>query len=141
MQVQGMTLILKMAVDALPLLVFAFIPIGMMQVVGPKEGLSGRVGAESGDKGILPGTVAGALAPRGSLLGLAIMVGIFRPGAGIGAPVAFVTSWSIWGITRLPLEVGLLGLRFTLVRLLSTAIFPLVGGFVTKAFSSWLKLE
>ena len=125
----------------MPLLVFEFIAIGMMQVVVPRDGLSHWVGAESGFKGIILGTIAGALTPGGSLVGLAVMGGLFRSGAGTGTLVAFMTSWSIWGITRLPLEVGLLGWRFTLVRLLSTAIFPIIGGFVAKAFCSWVVFE
>jgi hypothetical protein len=53
----------KMFLSILPLLIFAFIIAGMVQVLIPREFIIKYLGAESGFKGIMIGCVAGALTP------------------------------------------------------------------------------
>jgi hypothetical protein len=48
--------------------------------------------------------------------------------------VAFLTGWSLWAIARLPMEVGILGWKFTMVRLATTFFFPPVAGWLAHAF-------
>ena len=52
-------------IQILPLLVLAFIVAGMVQALLPREMVASWVGAESGLKGIMIGTVAGSLTPGG----------------------------------------------------------------------------
>ena len=59
----GLKSAMRMTVEILPLLIFAFIVAGYVQVLIPKELLSKWVGAESGLRGILIGTFAGGLTP------------------------------------------------------------------------------
>ena len=122
-----------MVVDILPLLICAFIVAGMVQVLLPQELLARWVGAESGFKGIILGTVAGGLAPGGPYVSLPIVAGLLRSGAGVGTMVAFLTGWSLWAVSRLPMEIGVLGWRFTLIRLASTFFFPPIAGFIAQA--------
>ncbi len=129
----------KMTVEILPLLVFAFIIAGMVQVLIPKELISKWVGAESGLKGILIGTFAGGLTPGGPYVSLPIVAGLLKAGAGIGTMVAFLTSWSLWAVGRLPMEFGILGWRFTLVRLACTFFFPPIAGLIAQFFFSNIK--
>lgn len=125
---------LTMMVGIVPLLVFAFIIAGMVQVLLPREGLSKWVGAESGLKGILIGTVAGGFTPGGPFVSLPIAAGLLRSGAGVGTMVAFLTGWSLWAVARLPMEVGILGWKFTLIRVASTALLPPVAGLIAQTF-------
>jgi len=131
---------LKLAGDMLlqitPLLIFAFIVAGMAQVLIPTEIISRWIGAESGLRGILIGTAAGSLVPGGPYVSLPVAAGLLRTGAGIGTMVAFLTGWSLWAITRLPLEIGVIGWKFTLVRLACTFFFPPIAGLIAnKLFS------
>ena len=128
----------KMTMEILPLLVFAFIIAGMVQVLIPKELISRWVGAESGLKGILIGTFAGGLTPGGPYVSLPIVAGLLKAGAG-GTMVAFLTSWSLWAVGRLPMEFGILGWRFTLVRLACTFFFPPIAGLIAQFFFSNIK--
>jgi len=123
----------KMTVEILPLLIFAFIVAGMIQVLLPQELLSKWVGAESGWRGLLIGTVAGGLSPGGPYVSLPIVAGLLKAGAGVGTMVAFLTGWSLWAVARLPMEVGILGWEFTLIRLASTFIFPPIAGLIAQA--------
>jgi hypothetical protein len=42
--------------------------------------------------------------------------------------VAFLTGWSLWAFSRLPMEVGILGWRLTIIRMVSTLVFPPLAG-------------
>ena len=128
--IMGMKSAVNMIVEILPLLVFAFIIAGMVQVLLPQETIAKWVGAESGIRGIVIGSVAGGLCPGGPFVSLPIAAGLLRSGAGLGTMVAFLTGWSIWAVSRLPMEVGVLGWRFTLIRLVSTAFFPILAGII-----------
>ena len=128
-----------MTVQILPLLIFAFIVAGMVQVLVPRELLSKWVGAESGMRGILIGTVAGALAPGGPYVSLPVAAGLLQAGASVGTMVAFPTGWSLWAVSRLPMEVGIVGWRFTLIRIVSTFFFPPIAGLITQVITAVVK--
>ncbi len=130
--VQGLKAGWTMMVQVLPLLVFAFIVAGMVQVLIPHELISRWVGPESGLRGILTGTIAGGLCPGGPYVSLPILAGLLRSGAGVGTMVAFVTGWSLWAVGRLPMEIGIMGWKFTLIRLACTFFFPPVAGILAN---------
>jgi len=134
--ITGMKSAFTMLVEILPLLIFAFIVAGMVQVLLPRELLSKWVGAESGIRGILIGTVSGGLAPGGPYVSLPIAAGLLRAGAGVGTMVAFITGWSLWAVSRMPMEVGILGWKFTLIRIACTFFFPPIAGLIAQKFFS-----
>ena len=136
----GLKAAAKMTVEILPLLIFAFIIAGMVQVLIPKELITRWVGAESGIKGILIGTVAGGLTPGGPYVSLPLVAGLLKAGAGLGTMVAYLTSWSLWAVGRLPMEFGMLGWRFTVIRLACTFFFPPIAGFIAHYFFSHIKI-
>ena len=135
----GLKSALSMTVQILPLLVFALIVAGMVQALLPRELISRWVGVESGMRGLLVGTVAGALAPGGPYVSLPIAAGLLRSGAGIGTMVAFLTGWSLWAVSRLPMEVGILGWRLTLIRLASTFFFPPIAGWIAQTLFAGIR--
>ena len=137
--VQGLRSGVKMIVEILPLLLFAFIVAGMVQVLLPQELLSRWIGEESGLKGIFIGTVAGGLTPGGPYVSLPLVAGLLKAGAGVGTLVAFLTAWSLWAVARLPMELGILGWKFTFVRLACTFFFPPIAGFLAQMFFSGFK--
>ena len=137
--INGLNQALRMTIQILPLLIFAFIVAGMVQVLLPSEAISKWIGNESGIKGILIGTVAGAFTPGGPYVSLPIVAGLLRSGASMGTTVAYITGWSLWGLTRLPMEVGLLGWRFAIIRLLSVIILPPIAGIFAQFISKIIR--
>ena len=127
-------------IQILPLLVFAFIAAGMIQVILPQELLSRWIGEKSGMKGIWIGTVAGGFSPGGPYVSLPVVAGLMHSGASVGTLVAFLTGWSLWAISRLPMEVGILGWKFTLIRIASTFFFPPIAGWIAQFLFSGAKL-
>ena len=130
----------NLLLQIIPLLILAFIVAGMVQILVPTETISKWIGTESGLRGILIGTVAGSIAPGGPFISLPIAAGLLRAGASVGTMVAFLTGWSLWAVTRLPLEVGIMGWKFTLIRLACTFFFPPIAGLIANRLFSDVSL-
>jgi uncharacterized membrane protein YraQ (UPF0718 family) len=137
--IAGLKVGLNMTWQIIPLLVFAFVVAGMVQVLVPQELLNKWIGAESGFRGIVIGSIAGGLSPGGPYVSLPIAGGLLQAGAGVGTMVAYLTGWSLYAVGRLPMEVGILGWKLTVARLISTLIFPPLAGLIANAFFSGFK--
>jgi Na+-transporting methylmalonyl-CoA/oxaloacetate decarboxylase beta subunit len=120
--------------NILPLLLAAFVVAGLSQALIPKELIVNWLGRDSGLKGIFIATGVGALTPGGPFVSYPLVAVLYNSGAGIGPVVAFVTAWSLWAISRLPLELAIVGPRLTLIRLASTLVFPPLAGVI----ANWL---
>jgi uncharacterized membrane protein YraQ (UPF0718 family) len=119
-----------------PLLIFAFIIAGTLPLLIPRETISQWVGAESGFRGILIGSVVGGALPGGPYVSLPLAAGLLRLGAGVGTMVALVTGWSLLALSRLPMEVGIMGWRFTAIRLVCSFFFPPIAGLIANRLFS-----
>ena len=137
--ITGMKSAFQITIETLPLIIFAFIVAGLVQTLLPRDLISRWVGIESGFRGIIIGTIAGGLTPGGPYVSLPIVAGLLKAGAGTGTMVAFLTSWSLWAVARLPMEFGILGWKFTLIRLVSTFFFPPAAGFMANILSRLIK--
>jgi len=126
----------NMLIQLVPLLIFALIVAGMVQVLAPQEMISKWVGAESGFRGLLIGTAMGGFTPGGPFVTMPIAAGLLRAGAGIGTMVAFITAWSLIAVARLPMELGVMGWKFTLIRLACTFFFPPIAGLIANRLFS-----
>jgi len=135
----GLRIALSTTLEVLPLLACSFVVAGMAQVLVPKEAVSDWIGAGSGMRGILIGALAGGLTPGGPYVSLPVAAGLLRSGASVGTVVAFLVGWSLWGVSNLPMQVGIIGWRLTLIRAASTLVFPplagLIGNLLAARFS------
>lgn len=136
---KGVESALKTTMQILPLLLFSFLVAGMIQVLLPPELVSKWIGREAGLRGIFIGTVAGILTPGGPYVSLPVAAGFLRAGAGIGTLVAFLTGWALWSLSRIPMQVGLLGWKFTMIHIASTFFFPPLAGLIAQFFFSYVK--
>lgn len=136
--IQGLKIGVQLTIQVLPLLIFAFIVAGLIQILLPSDLISKWVGIESGMRGILLGTIAGGLTPGGPYVSLPIVAGLLQSGASNGTMVAYITSWSLWAVARLPMEIGILGIRFTMIRMLSVLIFPPIAGIIANLLGKFL---
>ncbi len=126
----------KMLLTTAPLLIFAFLVAGLVPAMLPPQIVQKWIGSESGFRGILIGTLAGGISPGGPYVCLPLAIGLVKAGAGVGVMVAYLTGWSLLAFARIPMEVGILGWRLTLVRLACTFIFPPIAGLIANAFFS-----
>lgn len=136
----GLHYTFELTKQILPIFILAMIVVGMVQVLIPSELLSHWIGKESGWKGVFLGTIAGGFSPGGPYVNLPIAAALYHSGASMGTMVAFLTGWSLWAIWRLPMEVGIMGWRFALVRFLSVCFFPPIAGYLALGLEKLFKL-
>jgi uncharacterized protein len=133
--VQGMRIAWRLTWEIAPMILFAMVIAGMVQVLVPRELISRLVGGQSGFRGILIGTAAGALSPGGPYINIPLVGALLNAGASMGTTVAFLTAWSLISISRLPMEVGILGWKFAGVRLAVSFFFPPIAGVLAQALA------
>jgi len=126
----------KMLFQVIPLLLLAFTTAGLISVLVSEETVSRWLGQGSGWKGITLGALAGALIPGGPYVFFPLAATFLISGARIGTVVSFVTAKNLWTVTRIPLEVALIGPKITLVRYVVTFVFPIILGIIANLLLS-----
>lgn len=125
------------ALQMLPLIFFAMIIATMLQKLIDPQVIAQWLGAESGWRGILIGSLLGGVMPGGPYSAMPLAVGFMRLGAGVGTMVAFMTGWSLIAFARMPLEIGIMGWKFTLIRFACTFFMaPLAGWLASRLFAN-----
>lgn len=124
----------KVLLQVIPLLIAAFLVAGMTQVLVTKEFVTRWLGSQTGWKGIGLACLAGALIPGGPYVYYPITAVMLHNGAGLGVLVSFIAAKNLWSVSRLPYEIALIGLEFTVSRFLITLIFPPLLGVLSEAF-------
>jgi uncharacterized membrane protein YraQ (UPF0718 family) len=119
----------------LPRLVPALILAGLMQVLVPEEVVSRHFGREGGLRAILIASLAGVLTPGGPMISVPFMVALANSGAAVPSLVAYMTSWSLFGVQRIiAWEAPLMGWHFVVVRVIPSLAFPVVAGWLVAVF-------
>lgn len=125
--------------DLAPLLIGVFIIVGFADAILPKELIAKLLGGESGMRGIIIASGLGVVTPGGPFVSYPLVATLYRAGAGIGPLVAFVTGWALGSVSRLPLEIGLVGLRLTAIRLASSFLLPPLAGLIASGLVRLLR--
>lgn len=119
----------------LPRLVPALILAGMLQVIIPQEAVARYFGRQAGLPAIALASVAGVITPGGPMVSVPLLVVMANSGMALGPLVAYMTSWSLFGIQRIiAWEAPLMGWRFVTVRVVSSLAFPIVAGWLVKTY-------
>ena len=127
---QGVKNGMRTFTQVLPMLFFAFVVIGTLPLILPKEIFVRWLSAESAWRGILVGTLAGGIAPGGPVIQSIIAAGLFKAGAGVGTIVSFLSAGVLWNLSLIPIEAGILGWRLVFARIASSFFFPPIAGFI-----------
>lgn len=125
---QGLFIGLETVFQVLPLLGAAFAVAGLVSVLISHNTIERWLGQGSGLKGILLAAAAGALVPGGPYVYFPLAATFLCAGAEIGTAIAFVTAKNLWTLTRLPMEMALLTPEITIIRYVSTFVFPILLG-------------
>ena len=119
----------------LPRLVPALILTGMLQVVIPQDTVARYFGHGAGLKAILLAAGAGILTPGGPMVSVPLLVVLANSGMALGPMVAYMTSWSLFGMQRIiSWEAPFMGWRFVMIRVASSLVFPVLAGWFVKVY-------
>ena len=122
----GKTLVLRLP---LALLAASF----LVQIV-PVEPMSRLIGPVSGLGGILIASLVGGFLPGGPMTSFPIAIVFIEAGAGIPQMVALIAGWSVFALHRmLAYEAPIMGWRFILLRLTTSAVLPALAGLIAAA--------
>ena len=120
-------------VTVFPRILLALLVAGLVQAVLPRDKVAYWVGSESGLRGILIATLAGALTPGGPMTSFPLVVALYMAGADRGSLVAYLTSWELLGFQRFIVwEVPMLGVDFALLRGLANLPLPILAGLLAR---------
>ena len=130
----------KLVLQMGPVLLVAFVLAGMFSVLISPQIISDWMGGDTGLRGLLVGTAAGALTPAGPFLAFPLLAVLLKSGASIGAVTAYLTAWALLGVHRVAaLEIPILGWRFVVVRYIASLGAPVVIGFLAQLLSTKLR--
>lgn len=119
----------------LGIILLSFAIAGLAQVLIPRELITRWLGSGAGIKGVLIGCVVGGLVPGAPYAVFPVVAGLYKAGAGLGTVVGFVTAWSLWSVSRLPVEMALIEPRVALVRYAITFVMPPLAGIAAHLIS------
>jgi uncharacterized membrane protein YraQ (UPF0718 family) len=86
-------------------------------------------------RAILMATAAGMITPGGPMVSVPFMVALAHSGAALPSLVAYMTSWSLFGLQRIiAWEAPLMGWHFVWVRVLPSLAFPVLAGWLVATF-------
>ncbi len=108
----------------------SFLVAGMAEALVPREWVSSLLGRESGWRGLLLATAAGAITPAGPFVSMPLAAGLLRSGATLPTVITFLSAWGLLAVHRLfAWEIPILGASVALTRWLLCLGLPfLVGG-------------
>ena len=122
----------------LPILLLGFAIAGLVQVLVPRELISRWLGDQAGIRGVFLACLVGGLVPGSPYAVFPLVAGLYKAGAGLGAVVGFVSAWSLWSVSRLPIEMALIEPRAALVRYGITFVVPPLAGLLANAVARLL---
>jgi uncharacterized protein len=122
----------KMFANVLPLLLFAFIIVGFIDLLLPEEALQALLGKEAGWKGLIIGPAVGALIQGGTYAFFPLFDAVFRDSVTTGTAVAMITAWGMINVGHLPYEFTFLGPRFVILKYSIYIALPSLAGLLAN---------
>jgi uncharacterized membrane protein YraQ (UPF0718 family) len=112
-----------------------------LQILVPREIVSRLIGEKAGISSIFIATIAGIFTPGGPLTSFPIVIALYVSGANKGALVAYLSAWAMVGAQRILVwELPLMGPDFTIIRVGSSLILPVLAGIIALYLPIRLKI-
>ena len=129
-------------IEMITFIPFLFIIIGLFDVWVPKELLEKHIGRESGVKGIFL-VILLSMLQAGPLYGAFPVAYILcKKGASVRNIFIYLGAFSSMKLPMLGIEIGYLGIKFTILRtLISLPLFIFIGFLMEKIVGSDFKVE
>lgn len=123
----------RLLLRIVPLIGAGFLVGGFTQVLIPSDLIGRWLGEKSGMRGIAIATLAGIFTPGGPIISFPLVVALASAGADIGALVAYITSWSVLGLSRIiTWELPFMGVDFTATRWAASLVLPFIAGTIAR---------
>lgn len=124
----GLELTADMFVQALPWVIVSMFTAGLIAQFFHPAAVARLLGRESGIRGVLIGAMLGFAGTGSRWAAYPLAAGLLAAEASPGSVFAFLTSWQLVSLSRLPAEVPFLGLKFTVLRAFVSFAMAVAGG-------------
>jgi len=121
-------------INIVPRIALGVIGSGYIAAVIPQEVITGWLGPDSGWRGVLAATIAGAATPGGPVIGFSIGAVALKSGGGAPQVIAYVIAWALFAFQRLLLwEIPFMPSRFVWFRAAVSLPFPFLAAAIAMA--------
>jgi len=110
----------KSLINTAPYIIITIIIIGIMQGFIPNRLIAEYLGEKSGISGVLLASIIGAILYIPAFVSFPLVASLIEKGASVMIGAAFITSLTMIGFTSLPLEIKEFGIKFTVLRNISS---------------------
>ncbi len=118
----------------LPKVAAGVVVAATIPVLIPRDRISRWIGRDSGVRGLIFATFAGALLPGGPSMAYPLAVSLMASGADVAASLAFLTAWSLFNLNRtLIWELSFLHADFVSLRVFLCLPLPVLLGLIVRA--------
>ncbi|OIO03056.1 permease [Candidatus Desantisbacteria bacterium CG_4_10_14_0_8_um_filter_48_22] len=116
----------KTAAGILPFLLIIIVIIGFLLTFVPPHVIASLIGRRAGFWGVLIASIIGSILLVPHFVAAPLAASLLHQGAGIPAIAAFVTTLVMVGIVTMPMEMEVMGRKFTIWRNLLSFGFALL---------------
>lgn len=121
----------------LPRIAVAVLTAGFVGRLIPSDIVVQHIGPDSGLSGTLIAMLVGGFIPAGPIISFPLVVVLSQAGAGTVQLITLLTAWSVFAVHRVIIyEIPLMGLRFSMIRLISSLPLPLITAGLTSLLLS-----
>lgn len=130
---EGLSQAGEMLLSALPWMIVSMLAAGLLAQFFEAASVARWLGQKSGIVGVLIGAMLGLLGTGSRWAAYPLAASLIAAEAGLGPVFAFMTSWQLVSLTRLPAEVPFFGVRFTVIRAVMSFVVAVIGGILVDA--------
>ncbi|WP_067617698.1 permease [Alicyclobacillus acidiphilus] len=118
----------SMLTQSVPWIVVSMFAAGLAAQLIEPSSIARWFGPKSGLFGIVLAALLGLFGTGSRWAVYPIAAGLLSADATPGAVFAFITSWQLVSLTRLPAEVPFFGVRYTVIRTVISVLIAIAGG-------------
>ena len=130
--VAGLEASVDMLIQAVPWIVVSMFAAGLLAQWLQPQAIARWLGRDTGFGAIVLGALMGTLGTGSRWAMYPLATGLLAANASPGAVFAFVTTWQLVSLPRLPAELPFYGMNFAVVRALVSVVVAIIGGFIVN---------
>lgn len=137
--VGGLETTFDMLLQATPWIVVSMFSAGLIAQFVRPDAIASLFGPKAGALGVIFAATLGLVGTGSRWAVYPLAAGLLATDATPGAVFAFLTSWQLVSLPRLPAEIPFLGVRYTILRSAVSFALAVVGGLAWNAVDHWTK--
>lgn len=130
--IEGWEATIDMFAQAAGWIIVSMLAAGLLSQFIDATSIVRLFGREAGIRGVVLGALVGLLGTGSRWAVYPLAAGMFAAEASPGAIFAFMTTWQLVSLPRLPAEVPFFGLRFTVLRAVVSLVIAIIGGLLVE---------